>query len=322
MSLMFFLSGLFVPSSLARKGNWTYLSDRFLRIGLPFVLVVVILMPLAYYPAYRVTAADPSVGAYWQSWNALPFWPCGPQWFLWELLTFNILAAILHRIAPGWGNVLARLAGQVQGSSVRFFLLLAGASALVYVPLALLFLPWEWTHSGLLSFQLSRPLHYLVYFFAGYAIGAYGIDRGVLACDGPLARRWALWVAGGFAGFGLWAAPTSLTLDEGTPLVLQAAAAFGYVLACASGCLALLAVCLRFATVRMWTLDSLSANAYGMYLLHYVFVVWLQFALLNTALFAVGKAAIVFVVTLVLSWVLSAGIGGVSFGTRLAGAKQ
>ena len=48
----------------------------------------------------------------------------------------------------------------------------------------------------------------------------------------------------------------------------------------------------------MRALDSLSANAYGMYLVHYVFVVWLQFALLDVALFAVGKAAIVFVGTL------------------------
>ena len=93
MSLMFFLSGLFVPSSLARKGSITFLSDRFFRIGLPLVLVVVFLMPVTYYPTYRVTAADPSVGAYWQHLTALPFWPCGPQWFLWQLLALNVLAA-------------------------------------------------------------------------------------------------------------------------------------------------------------------------------------------------------------------------------------
>ena len=42
MSLMFFLSGLFVPPSLARKGSITFLSDRLFRIGLPLVLVVVV----------------------------------------------------------------------------------------------------------------------------------------------------------------------------------------------------------------------------------------------------------------------------------------
>ena len=54
MSLMFFLSGLFVPSSLARKGSITFLSDRFFRIGLPLVLVVMFLMPVTYYPTYLV----------------------------------------------------------------------------------------------------------------------------------------------------------------------------------------------------------------------------------------------------------------------------
>src|SRR5213079_3778097 len=66
MSLMFFLSGLFVPSSLARKGSMTFLSDRFIRIGLPLALVVIFLMPVTYYPTYSATAADPSVSAYWQ----------------------------------------------------------------------------------------------------------------------------------------------------------------------------------------------------------------------------------------------------------------
>ena len=50
MSLMFFLSGLFVPSSLARKGSATSLSDRLFRIGLPLVLVVPRLLPVTYSP--------------------------------------------------------------------------------------------------------------------------------------------------------------------------------------------------------------------------------------------------------------------------------
>jgi acyltransferase-like protein len=323
MSMMFFLSGLFVPSSLARKGSWKFLSDRFVRIGAPFVVVVLLLMPLAYYPAYRVPASDPSVAAYWQSWLALPFWPCGPQWFLWQLLVLNVLAAAMHRFAPGWSDRLGRLAEAGRDQPVRLFTILSCASAVAYIPLALVFLPWEWTHATLFSFQLSRPLHYLVYFFAGFAIGVRPLDRGLLARDGPLARRWLLWLFASLIGFGLWAAPTSITLDNANaPPPLQLAAGFGYVLACASGCFALLAICLRFACQWSRTLDSLSANAYGIYLLHYVFVVWLQFALMEVALFAVAKFAIVFAVTLALSWPLSATAGGVSFGVKVAGARR
>src|SRR3954467_5907234 len=64
MSLLFFLAGLFGPSSLARKGSMTFISDRFFRIGLPLALVVIFLMPVTYYPTYIATTADPSVSAY------------------------------------------------------------------------------------------------------------------------------------------------------------------------------------------------------------------------------------------------------------------
>jgi len=324
MALMFFLSGLFVSPSFARNGAWTFLSKRLLRIGIPCVFTIIFLMPLAYYPTYRVTAADPSVNAYWQHWLALPFWPEGPQWFLCQLLALNLLVAALYRFAPGWSERIVRLVAVAGGNPVRFFVALVMVSALVYVPLALAYSPFTWVDVGPISFQLSRPLHYLVYFFVGVAVGAYGLDRGLLACDGALARRWLVWLAAAVAGFVLWAAPTSLTMADwsNAPLVLKLAAGLGFVVACAAGCLFLLAVCLRFARERTRTFDSLSANAYGIYLIHYVFVVWLQYALLDTGLLAIGKAAIVFGGTLIMSWAITVALGGLPLVSQLIAAKR
>jgi hypothetical protein len=323
MSLMFFLSGLFVPSSLARKGSITFLSDRFFRIGLPLVLVVVFLMPATYYPTYLVTAVEPGVFNYWQHLTALPFWPCGPQWFLWQLLALNVLAACLQRVSPNWSEGLARAAASARAHPIRFFAMLVVLSALAYVPLALLYTPWTWMAYGPFSFQSSRALHYLIYFFAGCAVGAHGLDRGLLASDGALARHWAAWLAASVAGFALWALPTSLMVDgrQATPLV-QTAAALGFTLACAAGCFVLLALCLRFAAERARILDSLSVNAYSMYLLHYGFVVWLQYVLLPAALFAVGKAALVFGGTLALSWALAVALGNIAWADHAAVAKR
>jgi glucan biosynthesis protein C len=312
MTLMFFLSGLFVPSSLARKGSWKFLSDRLLRIGLPFVLAVIFLAPLAYYAAYRTTAVDPGLDAYWQHLLALPFWPSGPQWFLGQLLAFNVLAAAMHRFAPGWDQRLVRPVAPAGGNPVRFLVVLVTISALAYVPLVLAYSPFAWANIGPISFQLSRPLHYLVYFLAGVAVGIYGLDRGLLDCDGVLARRWPAWLAAAFAGFLLWAAPTSVTMADwsNAPLIMKFAAGMGFVVACAAGCLCSLAICLRFANWRWQAFDSLSSNAYRMYLIHYVFAVWLQYALLGTALFAIGKAAIVLSGTVVMSWTSAAALGG------------
>jgi len=323
MSLMFFLSGLFVPSSLARKGAATFMSDRLFRIGLPLVLVVMFLMPVTYYPTYSVTAANPSVSAYWQQLTALPFWPCGPQWFLWQLVGLNIAAAVLHRIVPTWSESLGRMAACGRSHPIRVFAVLAGFSALAYVPLALVYSPWEWLSYGPFSLQLSRSLHYLVYFFAGCAVGAYGLDRGLLARDGVLIRQWPAWLAASIVGFVLWALPTSQMIDDTqSQLAVQIAASFCFVMACAAGCFVLLALCLRFAAERTRILDSLSVNAYSMYLLHYIFVVWLQFALLPASLPAIGKAAIVFGGTLALSWSAAVAFGNVAWDSHLTQAKR
>jgi glucans biosynthesis protein C len=311
MTLMFFLSGLFVPSSLARKGSWRFLSDRLLRIGVPFALAVIFLAPLAYYAAYRTTAVDASLDAYWQHWRALPFWPCGPQWFLGQLLAFNILAAAMHRFVPESDRHLVRLAAFAGGNPVRFFVVLTTLSALAYVPLVLAYSPFAWVNIGPIAFQPCRPLHYLVYFLAGVAVGTYGLDRGLLDSNGVLARRWPAWLAAAFAGFLLWAAPTSVTMPDwnNAALVAKFAAGIGFVVACAAGCLCALAICLHFAHWRSRASGSLSANAYRMYLIHYMFAVWLQYALLGIGLFAIGKAAIVFAGTLIMSWAVAAAIG-------------
>src|SRR5215831_5552507 len=167
MSLMYFLSGLFVWKSLTRKGARQFLSDRLLRLGLPLIPAVFVLMPIALYPAYLATANEPSISEYWRQFMALPFWPCGPQWFLWQLLALNILAAIVYYFAPSCGTSLARWAASLGKRPSHFFAMLATASALAYVPLAVAFTPWQWTEWGMFSFQLSRPLHYGVYFVAG-----------------------------------------------------------------------------------------------------------------------------------------------------------
>jgi peptidoglycan/LPS O-acetylase OafA/YrhL len=68
MPLLFFVSGMFVWQSLARKGARKYLGGRLTRLGLPFVIGVVFLIPLAYYPAQlqvgRITGVDSSYGAF------------------------------------------------------------------------------------------------------------------------------------------------------------------------------------------------------------------------------------------------------------------
>jgi peptidoglycan/LPS O-acetylase OafA/YrhL len=324
MHLMFFLSGLFVWSSLRRKGAEAFLAGRFLRLGVPFVLGVCLLMPLAHYPVYRVTAVDPSWSAFRAHWIALPFWATGQLWFLWQLLLLNVLAAALFRFAPLSGELLGRLSASAADRPGRYFAGLVAISALAYIPLAHVFRPWQWIQYGPFALQPSFALHYLIYFFAGLGIGACGIERGLLGRQGMLVRHWCIWIAAAFGAFLLWIVPAALVTQGWDTAVpgLNTAADLGLVISCAAISFGLAAVFVRFATVPSQAADSLAENAYGIYLLHYVFVIWLQYILLGFALFAVVKGAIVFAGTLALSWSLSAVMCRVRVGAWVLGRER
>jgi membrane-bound acyltransferase YfiQ involved in biofilm formation len=320
MALFFFLSGLFVWSSLKRKKDWAFLRDRALRLGLPFVFGVTVVIPVAIYPCYRLTAADPGLADYWHSLLALPFWPNGPLWFIWQLLALNFLLVGLNLIAPNAIPALGRWSGSADKIPARYFGLLILISVVAYVPLALAFTPWAWVNSGLFAFQFSRPPLYAVFFFAGVGIGAAGIERGLLAADGFLARHWLAALVTALTTLFLWMGLTALTMNNGGSLAARFAADLGFVPACTAGCFFLIAICLRFATGPSRLLDYLSANAYGLYLVHYVFIVWLQYALLAAPLFAIVKAGIVFAGTLGLTMATTFAVQQFRWGARLIGA--
>ncbi|HLH12868.1 MAG TPA: acyltransferase [Methylovirgula sp.] len=304
MTFFFFLSGFFVWSSLRRKGRYRFLLDRFIRLAVPFALAVGVLMPLANYPTYLQTASTPDFAVYWHEWLSLPFWPCGPMWFIWLLLAFDILVVAVDIIVPKWDQWLIRLSSTAQTKPIRYLAGFILASALAYVPMALAFTPSKWISFGPLSFEPSHLLHYIVYFFAGIGIGAYGIDRGLFAPDGWLLRNCTLLVLAAVSLWLLWMganAPMALHPGLSSP-VLEIVASFVFVLACASNCLALLAVGFKYARRPLPVLDGLSENAYNIYLVHYPFVIWLQFLLLTVSLPAVVKGPIVFAGTLLLSW--------------------
>jgi hypothetical protein len=321
MAFMFFMSALFTWPSLTRKGAAKFLTDRLLRLGVPFVFAVTVVVPLALYPTYRVSAADPNIMGYFRHYLALPFVPNGPEWFLWELLAMTMLAAGLHRFAPGIVALLGRVSTSAGAHPVRYFAGLVTVAILAYVPLALAFTPMAWIQHGPFGFQFSRPLLYGVFYFAGLGVGAFGLDSGLLAPGGSLARNWLSWLAAALASFVLWMALTAFAMSDKpvAPLALRILVNASFALACAGGCFCVLAACLRFGVRRSRAFDNLANNAFAIYLLHYVFVVWLQYALLGVAMFALAKGLIVLSAGLVLSWGAASALRRIPFGTLLIG---
>jgi surface polysaccharide O-acyltransferase-like enzyme len=308
MPLLFFISGIFVWQSLARKGAWKYFGDRLKRLGLPFVIGILFLIPLAYYPAQLevglITEKNTSYGVFWLGMVRSGFGTAGPLWFLWLLLAFNCLSTLLYRVAPLLGGFVRGRLNIILGRPVAFFGVLLGISIIVYLPIAIIFGPLRWIGIGPFNAQAGRILLYLVYFLTGTAVGAIGIDRSVFKTDGALAKRWWGWVAVGLMSFTVFI----IMIVVVTPMERTIVSEIAFVVCCWAIVSGMTGFFLRFAKRRVRIFDSLSENSYGIYIVHYVFITWLQYLLLGSGLAPLVKGMVVFVATLILSWGVVAAI--------------
>src|SRR5450756_344027 len=152
MAFMFFISGLFVRDSLARKGPAIFLRDRAWRLGIPYLVSVVVLMPIAYYPTFLryhlPGTTDFSFLHFW--WHTLTIgpWPSGPAWFLWVLLALDAIAAVIWVLAPRAVAWLGRLIFSVRDRPMLAFAAFLMFSIAAYLPMHLAFGDDTWLEPG------------------------------------------------------------------------------------------------------------------------------------------------------------------------------
>ena len=308
MAMFFFLSGLFVWPGLAHKAPHVFFRDRLLRLGLPFAVAALTIIPLAYYAIELREHPETTFSAFWWKTVTVGPWPSGPIWFIWVLLAFDLSASLLYRISPTLLDPINRLSLRGHDKPVDFFYFVIAATAIVYIPLRLYFGPSHWFELGPLSVQASRILLYAAYFYIGAGIGAANFERGLLGADGLLSQRGlGAWIVVTLVPYCfLWILITIKREALGNPDVLPAwyEASYGlfFVIFSAGIMFAILAYFLNHRRSEFSVLDSMQADAYGMFLVHYPIVLWLQYWLYDLALPAIIKATIAFVGTVLLSW--------------------
>ena len=316
MAFMFFISGLFVRDSLVRKGPAIFLRDRVWRLGVPFLLSVVVLMPIAYYPTFLRyhlpgTTDFNFLHFWWRTLTVGP-WPSGPAWFLWVLLALDAVAALVWWIAPRFIPTLGQLIFSARNRAMMAFVVFLIVSITAYLPMHLAFGDVSWLELGRfpLPIQTSRILLYTAYFFVGVGVGAINLRAGLLADSGELAKRWPVWLAFAVAFYGailvlVYAHHNWVADFDSPPLLWKVGYGLAFAMYSAAMAFTVSAVFLRFAKFSWRLLDALQPAAYGIYLLHYIFIIWLQYAVYDYSLSAGVKFAIVFAGTLSMSWVLT-----------------
>jgi surface polysaccharide O-acyltransferase-like enzyme len=187
------------------------------------------------------------------------------------------------------------------------------AVLLVYVPMIHFVNPMRWSGWGVFFFQTARLPLYALWFVAGVALGLRSeLVRDLMAFDGGLARRWIGWQIVAslvFIGFVVVLIVAAIKASRGV-------AAPGWALG--TGALMVVSavftsICLfaTFARKRnvetpLWA--SLRRNAFGMYLVHYAVVTWLQYALLQVEWPGLLKAFVATGLGILFSWIIAAGL--------------
>jgi len=316
MAFMFLISGLFVHESLTRRGAAAYLRRRAWRLGVPLLISIFVLIPIAYYASFLryhlPGTTDFNFFHYWWRMITVGPWPSGQSWFLWVLLAFDVIAVAIWSMAPrilaAFGQLIAALCNRPMTAFAAFLIV----SIVSYLPMHLAFGDGAWFEPGHYPFpiQTSRILLYPAYFFIGVGIGVVSLRAGILAENGEIAKRWPVWLALAVLFYGaillLVYAHHNWIANFASP-ALWWTIAYGLAFASFSAAMAFAvpATSLRLAHASLRLLDAMQPSAYGIYLLHYVFIIWLQYVVYDPAFPAGVKAGIVFAGTLAGSWALT-----------------
>jgi surface polysaccharide O-acyltransferase-like enzyme len=207
---------------------------------------------------------------------------------------------------------------------VRAFAAFAIVSVVSYLPMHLAVGDGAWFEPGHYPFpiQTSRILLYPACFFTGVGIGVVSLRAGILAENGEIARRWLVWLAMAVLFFGvllllIYAHHNWMENFASPPLWWRTAYGLTFAMFSAAMAFTVPATSLRLSGSSLRLLDAMQPQAYGIYLLHYIFIIWLQYSVYDPAFPAGIKAAIVFTGTLAGSWTLTVLLRKIPFVARM-----
>jgi len=204
----------------------------------------------------------------------------------------------------------------------QFFAVLLAVTAVLYIPGRIYFGAGSWFEFGPFSVQHGRVLLYATYFFFGAGIGAQNLDRGLLSADSRLAKSswgWAIialvpyclmWVL-------IYIKREILGNPERLPVWYEGIYGLFFAAFSVAIMFVILAYFLRFKQSGLSILDPMQPDAFGIFLVHYPIVLWLQYWMFDFDNPAIVKAAVTFVLTVAFSWAVTRTLRMIPGATRV-----
>ncbi|WP_147917762.1 acyltransferase family protein [Ruania zhangjianzhongii] len=293
MGFFFLLAGLFVPGSADRRGAGGFARERLRRLGIPFLVALVVVRPLYSLPTYLGRPPAERV-PYWE--HFLTSWDIGPLWFLEVLLALSLGYALLRRWRPSPADATPT---PLRAHQVALFAIGLGLVSYVWrmiVPI------------GTMAWGLPTPA-YLPQYVALFVVGVLTYRRGWLtALPHRAGTLSACLVIASLLPMVLLGGLESL--DPGLGLHRASLYHLGFALwdaMFATGViLALVVAFRRHATGDGPGGQFLARNAFAVYLIHAPVVVGVVALMGPLALPPLAKFAVALFLTLLISWALAA----------------
>lgn len=308
MPLMFAISGFFVFRSLKKTGSGGYICRRCVRLIVPFTFSILILMPLSYYPVNLLANKHLTLMQYISREYILNFYHIpGPIWFLLALFVFDCIVAMLYKLFP---KKTEKLIASLEKVEKMYFALSFVSVAIIVYYLSYIFLPAEnikeMAKLGPIWFQKKRSLLYFTFFIFGVLGGATTKFHDLITKNNRfLTETWLFRIVISVILFGVFRYMKIPLAKEPDDYLMMFVYVALFVIIAVASISAWLATIAKFMNKSSRVMNSLTEQAYGIFIFHFIIVIWLQYFLYPIDLGAAQKFYIVFSFSLFLSWLVT-----------------
>jgi len=301
MGFLFLIAGYFTPESYDKKGFGKFIKDRFIRLGVPTIIYMLVIHPVLVFNimGYRldtngsfITQGDSSLlssyAGYFTGLHVIS--GTGPLWFALALLIFSVIYALFRKCFSSKPLASGKSFPKLS-SIIALILLISVCAFLIRIV--------QPRGTDVLNMQFAYFSQYVILFVAGiyckrydwfekldYANGKRWLVCGMLL---GFVLFWAIHIAGGALGGNFEPFDGGLTWQS-------AAFALWESFVSVAMSIGLLAFFRGKFNKQNWLVQKLSQNAFSVYVFHPLIIVLLSLLFAPVNLIPIAKFAIVAVI--------------------------
>lgn len=301
MGFLFLISGYFVARSYDRRGAKKFLKDRFIRLGIPTLIYMLVIHPFIIYVIIGNSWERPGFFEYYLNYVfRLDFLgESGPLWFAFALLIFNCIYVIIRTFTK---TPAASEERKLPGTSAVVFLILLITICAFLIRIV------QPIDTSILNMQLCFFSQYIILFIAGVKAGRYDWFSKLSYKTG---RRWLL--AALIPGILIWLIlmVTGGALDGGFDLYKgglhwqSAAYALWESFIAVAMAIGLIALFREKFNKQSKLVKMLSDNSFSVYMFHAPIIICVSLAIMDLHIYLIAKYLLACVIGISLSFLIS-----------------